>query len=324
MNLKYNYVFLGASADFMQIAYGDMHTVPWAKYLCRRIDSDNGFLTRLYQLHTSPATNKLFRLPGQGVWNRMMFRGQFEDDKPICFVFHPRSRWLQNGIVEYLRRTYPDCRIAVAFQDLVRFAYPQGIEALKEQVDLCLSFDHADAAQYGMEYYPLVYSHCDIPDDPSLPESDVYFVGKAKDRLSSILAAYERLRDAGLRCEFYITGVAPEEQKYADEIHYCGQMSYVENLKRVKKTGCLLEIMQQGGHGYTLRACEAIMYNKKMITDNPEIAGAPFYRPELISVFDRAEAIDPSFVRAEPSVADYGWKEQLSPLRLLAYIDSRI
>ena len=323
-NLKYNYVFLGADADFMRIAYGDMDTAPWAKYLCRRIDSGNPLLTKLYQLHTSPTTNKLFRLPGQGVWNKMMFRGNFPDGKPLCFVFHPRSRWLQNGIIEYLRKTYSDCRVVVAFQDLVRFAYPRGIEELKEKMDLCLSFDHADAEKYGMEYYPLVYSPYDVSEDDSIAESDVYFVGKAKDRLPQILAAYEKLRGAGLKCEFYITGVAPEDQKYADQIHYCGQMSYVENLKHVKKTKCLLEIMQQGGHGYTLRACEAIMYDKKMITDNPEISGAPFYRPELISVFDDVKNIDPSFVKAEPAVADYGWKEQLSPLRLLEYIDSKI
>ncbi len=324
MNLKYNYVFLGSNADFMQIAYRDMNTVPWAKYLCRRIDSKNPLLTKLYQMHTSPVTNKLFRLPGQGVWNKMMFRGKFADDKPICFVFHPRSRWLQNGIIEYLRKSYPNCRIVVAFQDLVRLAYPRGIERLKEKVDLCLSFDHADAEQYEMDYYPLVYSPFDIPEDDSIAESDVYFVGKAKDRLSRILSVYEKLREAGLKCEFYITGVDPEAQKYADEIHYCEQMSYVDNLKHVKKSKCLLEIMQQGGHGYTLRACEAIMYNKKMITDNSEIAGAPFYRPELISVFDGVKDIDPFFVLAEPTVADYGYKEELSPLRMLEYIDERV
>jgi hypothetical protein len=101
-------------------------------------------------------------------------------------------------------------------------------------------------------------------------------------------------------------------------------MPYIENLKHIKKSKCLLEIMQGGGHGYTLRACEAIMYDKKMITDNPEISCAPFYRPELISVFDRAEHIDPSFVTTEPAVADYKWKEKLSPLKLLEYIDKRI
>lgn len=332
MDLKYNYVFLGGDTDYTKIAYGDIHTVSWAKHLYHRIDSRNVFLNKLYQLHTSPKTNRFFKIPGQGIWNKMMFRGSFEDDKPICFAFNPWSRWLRKETLSYLRKNYPGCRIAVIFQDLIamtfglypEFMYPEGLEALLEQVDIALTFDHADAKKYGMHYYPLVYSHCDIPDDPGVPESDVYFVGKAKDRLPQILAAYEKLRDAGLKCDFYITGVAPENQKYADQIHYCGQMPYMENLKHIKKTKCLLEIMQGGGHGYTLRVCEAIMYDKKMITDNPEIANAPFYRPELISVFDGVENIDPAFVKAEPAVADYGWKQALSPLRLLEYIDERI
>lgn len=195
---------------------------------------------------------------------------------------------------------------------------------LLQKVDIALSFDHADAEKYGMDYYPLVYSPCDMGEDDSIPESDVYFVGKAKDRLPAILAAYEKLRDAGLRCDFYLTGVAPEDQKYADEITYGTQMSYKENLRHVKKTRCLLEIMQGGGHGYTLRACEAIMYDKKMLTNNPEIEHAPFYKPELISVFRDARDIDTEFVKREPYAVDYGWKEQLSPLRLLEYIDRRV
>lgn len=322
--MKYNYVFLWPNSDYYCVSYGDIESFDGAIFPHRRIESDSRLLTNLYRLHTSPKTNRLFKLPFQRLWNPLAFRGGFSDDKPICFIFHPGSPWLRNGIIEYLRRSYPNCRVVIHFTDLVRHAYPKQVDELIRKADLCLSFDHADTKQYGMEYYPLVYSPCNIPEDDGIAESDVYFVGKVKNRLPMILAAYEKLRDAGLKCEFYITGVAPEDQKYADEIHYCGQMSYVENLKHIKKTKCLLEIMQQGGHGYTLRACETIMYDKKMITNNPEISGAPFYRSELISVFDDVEDIDPSFVTAEPAVADYGWKEQLSPVRLLEYIDGRL
>ena len=322
--MRYNYVYFGNNADFMRISFGDLDKYPQTKYLCKRIDTDSKFLTKLYQLHTSPKTNRFFRLPGQRIWNGMRFRGSFSEKKPLCFLFYPKSRHLQNGAIKYLRKEYPDCKIALVFQDLVKHEYQNGLEALLEKVDIAISFDHTDAEKYGMDYYPLVYSPYDIPEDDTIEESDVYFVGKAKDRLPQILAAYEKLRDAGLKCDFYITGVKPENQKYADEITYGTQMPYVENLKHIKKTKCLLEIMQGGGHGYTLRACEAIMYDKKMITNNPEISNAPFYRPELISVFSNAEDIDPSFVKAEPEVANYGWKENLSPLKLLEYIDEKI
>ena len=322
--MKYNYVYLGSDADFMRISFGDLDNYPQAKYLCRRIDSDSKILTKFYQLHTSPKTNRFFRLPGQGVWNRMMFRGAFSEEKPICFIFAPRSRWLQNNIIPYLRKKHPECKIAIVFQDLVRYAYPKGLEKLLNKVDIALSFDQADAQNYGMYYYPLVYSPCDIPEDDSIPESDVYFVGKAKDRLPEILTAYEKFRDVGLKCDFYITGVKPEDQKYADEITYGNQMPYIENLKHIKKTKCLLEIMQGGGRGYTLRLDEVIMYDKKLITNNPEIKDAPFFHPDRISVFEKAEEMDVDFILREPVVANYGWKENLSPLKMLEYIDERL
>ena len=88
IKMNYNFVYLGSDADFMRISFGDMEKVAWAKYLCRRIDSGSAFLTKLYQLHTSPKTNRLFRLPGQRIWNRMMFRGSFAEKSRYALCSH--------------------------------------------------------------------------------------------------------------------------------------------------------------------------------------------------------------------------------------------
>lgn len=323
--MKYNYVMFGHTADFCRISYGDMNKVDYAKYLTRRIDTDNKLLTKLYQIHTSPKTNKLFKLPGQKIWNRFAFMGTFKEQRPICFIFTPRSRWLKNGIFEYLRKAYPECKIIILCADLVKhMCHKSDFHQFCKKVDLAVSFDHKDCEEYGMINYPLLYSHYDFEEDTDIPESDVYFVGKAKDRLDDIISAYEKLRDAGLKCDFYITGVKEEGRKYPDEITYGSQMSYVENLNHIRKTKALLEIMQQGGHGYTLRTCEAIMYDKKMITNNPEIKNAVFYSPDRISVYENVENIDAEFVLREPLSVDYNFKEELSPLKFLEFLDSKL
>lgn len=322
--MKYNYVIFGIATDFMQTAYADVQKVPYAVYRCNLLDSKNRLLNTLYRYHTAPSINSKISLPFRSIWNPLIFKNPFVDGKPICFIFFGNKRLMDKNFIRYLRKTYAGSKMVWFCQDLVAKSQGSKFAKIKDMFDRILSFDHAEAKQYGMDYYPLVYSPRDVSEDDSIPESDVYFVGKAKDRLPEILAAYEKLRDAGLKCDFYLTGVAPEDRKYADEIRYGTQMPYKENLRHIQKTKCLLEIMQGGGHGYTLRACEAIMYDKKMLTNNPEIENAPFYKPELISTFREAREIDADFVKREPLVADYGWKEQLSPLRLLEYIDRTI
>ena len=153
-------------------------------------------------------------------------------------------------------------------------------------------------------------------------KSDVYFVGKAKDRLKSIMDAYYKLKDSGLTCEFYLTEVPKEEKQLnLPGVHYCEGVSYIDNLKHINNTRCLLEIMQGGGHGYTLRYAEALMYDKKLLTNNPEIKDAPFYDSRCISVFTNAESIDSSFVKTDVTVINDRIKQQLSPLTFFEHID---
>ena len=106
-------------------------------------------------------------------------------------------------------------------------------------------------------------------------------------------------------------------------INYIDKMPYIENLQRIKATKCLLEIMQKGGHGYTLRTCEAIMYDKKMLTNNPEVTKAPFYSSQAISVFNSAKDIDLDFVKTAKDF-NYNYKEKLSPVHMLEYCGMRL
>ena len=73
----------------------------------------------------------------------------------------------------------------------------------------------------------------------TVPSSDVYFLGKAKDRYDKIIAVYKKCREAGLRCDFHIVGVEPEKQQYKGEIEYNRPMSYYENLHHIYACKCM-------------------------------------------------------------------------------------
>lgn len=323
--MKYNYVVLGVSSDYYRVSYADLNKRNDSVYQSELIDTKVNIKNFLYRVHTSPTINNKIHLPFQSIWNSTIYKNKFKDDKPLCFLFFTgRKREIDNGFPEYLRKKYPGVKLALFYQDLVKRSLLPDVESLKYKFDIILSFDQLDAKNYGIYYYPLVYSQIDIPKNKNIKKSDIYFVGKAKDRLNRIISSYEIFRNAGLVCDFHIIGVRPQDQKYADEIVYQEQMPYIENLQRIQASKCMLEIMQQGGHGYTLRYCEAIMYDKKIITDNPEIDVAPFYNPNLIQVFKEPNEINTSFVNADPLKANYNYKKNLSPVHMLEFIDQQI
>ncbi|OCL22216.1 hypothetical protein A9G07_08995 [Gilliamella sp. wkB72] len=64
------------------------------------------------------------------------------------------------------------------------------------------------------------------------------------------------------------------------------KISYLDNIKKVKQSDIILEIGQMGQTGVTLRAIEAILLNKRLITTNKSIKKYDFYSPEQIFILD--------------------------------------
>lgn len=322
--MRYNYVIFGSENELYKASYADLYGKSNAKYLWRRIDSENTLITFLYRLHTSPKSNKLFNLPGKFYWNKWAFRGIFDNDLPLCFIFFTKVKFINNGLPEYLKRTYKNCKTILFFQDLVERSPWVDVYDMKKRFDLVLSFDHGDVRKYDLLYYPLVYSPIPIPNNSEISESDVFFLGKGKNRLYDILQAFKKFNSVGLKCDFHIVDVKYEDMKYVDQISYNKPLSYIENLQRIQKTKCMLEIMQKNGTGYTLRCCEAIMYDKKMITNNLEIRNAPFYKKENIQIFEDTNSIDTNFIQNGQYNLEDKFKKGLSPLKLLEFLEIKL
>ena len=184
--------------------------------------------------------------------------------------------------------------------------------------DVILSFDYNDCENYNLVYNPLVYS---APKELKNVEEDidVYFCGKAKDRLDLILSTFKQLKEKGLNCKFFINGVRQDKRENIDGLVYLDKfMSYKDNLDYVKRSKCLLEVMQEGGNGYTLRTCEAVAYNKKLITNNYMLKNSDFYDCDMISFFEKSDDIDFEFINKGKK----GFKDRnyFSPIKLLEKI----
>ncbi|MFZ3155941.1 MAG: hypothetical protein WA124_00360 [Smithella sp.] len=102
---------------------------------------------------------------------------------------------------------------------------------------------------YGIGYYLV---SCDI----------------SKNRLRKIIHTYEFLVSHDIKCDFHIFEVNEKEKRYSNGINYNKWLPYKEVLKRMHRSRCVLEILQKPGEGPTIRSTEAIVYNKKIITND--------------------------------------------------------
>ena len=333
MSSKHNYIVLGSDWELYRLAYSDILGMSNVKYVGEAIS--NPILNRIYRLHLNPGINSVIPLPGKSWWHRFYCDARFDDDGELCFLLF--SNWYRqnNGVIPYIRKHYPNAKVVVFFQDLIKKATmtytnaPVDVERLKAEADLVITFDFAEAEAYGIAYHNIPYS---VPDKPVVGESgkqaDVYFLGQAKDRLDEIMDVFYSLKKCGLTLNFILANVPIHRRIVSDEIRYIDglTLSYEENLQNVANARCLLEIMQHGGSGYTSRTLEAIVHDRRLLTNNPLIKDAPFYTPELVSYFDKPENIESEFVKRIKAggAANYNYKENLSPKELLAFIERHI
>ena len=251
----------------------------------------------------------------------LQYSKEISKDDQVYFVFVRFEPWFfgEDGFLSYLKQQYPQCKLIYLLINVNRYL---GInfEEFCPYFDRVITIDEGDAEKYGLELHSFFYSTIE-KEDSSLVESDCFYIGNAKGRLNEIIEAYELLSSIGLKCDFHVIGVPDEQQKHKESIVYNKPMNYDDVVCHVKKSKLLLEIMQEGQTSGTLREHEAVVYGKKLITNNKHIIGRGFYTPENISVFDDIKDIDPAFVRSLEAAAEYPNRDAVSPRAFIQFLE---
>ncbi len=326
--MKYNYVIFGSKADYYRVGYSEINDdLNYAQYY---YDLDLGnIISFVHKIHMSSKIKKYIDLPLKSFWNKYLFKNSFDSDKPLCFVFFSSGVFTEHipyGFIEYLRSIYSNSKFVVFYQDLVgTIKRTVPIESFKEIMDLVISFDYADCKKYELLYHPLVYS--DITNNINALDlySDIYFCGAAKNRLSDILHAYEFFKEKGFVCDFIVISSDKELLcKKERGIKYCSSFSYYDNLRHIKSCKCMLEIMQKGGTGFTIRALESIAFNKKLITNNDYIQQADFFDKNNICIYNKLEDNKNLHDFIDTKATSYLHMNSIKPSRLIEFIDERL
>lgn len=109
-------------------------------------------------------------------------------------------------------------------------------------------------------------------------KTDLFFIGQDKNRQGKLLELINRVNKAELKYRFLI--LKDKHSNHIPELEECyiqKEVSYNEVLKYIANSKCLVEILQKGQSGLTLRALEALFFRKKLITNNKKIIDEAFY-----------------------------------------------
>ena len=187
--------------------------------------------------------------------------------------------------------------------------------------DNIYTFDAEDARKYGYTHLGFNYYSFHEITASQVPDSDVFFVGGLKGGRSQLIYdLYSQLTKCGIKCDFYLMPIDDKNIKQLSGIYYFkGWRPYEEILAHTQRTKCIIEIMQEGQSGATLRYFEAVTMNKKLLTNNPHIKDFPFYNPHWMKVFKTFEDIDIEWITRDEKV-NYGYQGEFSPTHLIDYI----
>lgn len=330
--LHYNFVYFNANCnskkidpdEYNAICLRDAENLDGVKVIQGPLQEKSFFLRSLYNLHHSPRIKRRIKLPFKSIWFPFVFKDDFQNSNPYCFVFASASYSMQ--YVRYLRAHYPGCKVVKLHRDLLKVAHANpeySEENMNSYFDLRLTFDDNEAKEFGLSHFDEIESEIEIEHFPEYPLSDVFFAGKAKDRLPKLIEAYDLFTSCGLNCDFFITHVKPDEQIHRDGITYSNSfMPYKEMLYKSVNTRFMFDINQTGAVGYTSRFLEAVIYNKLFITDNAAVKNTKYYLSGNILYYNNVSDIDVNFFKKE--AVDYKYQGDFSPVHLIAQIDREL
>ena len=201
--------------------------------------------------------------------------------------------------LSYVKKRFPRVKLVYLFTNIVKLSGAQKnsfVSQLSLFYDYVYAFDLGDSERYGFHYSQLIYN-CPGPNyiDKKDCLYDVFYVGNAKDRLDTLHKVYSVLESLDLKLEFNICGVSNEKQVHGTGINYNQYLHYVDIVEKIKKSKCIVDIIQGDSQGLTIKVCEAVIFDKLLITTNKNIVTQPFYNKDYILVIDDNCVIDRTF-----------------------------
>lgn len=184
------------------------------------------------------------------------------DYRDLCLI-RTLSSSLQPKVKKYLWLWNP-------IKTEEEYTFKNKSKIMKEEGFILSTFDSQDANKYDLILYNQFFRMNIRPKELSKEAIDFYFIGFSKNREDIILQLKKDLSD--FKTFFKIVHNNSE------------YISYEENIKLSAQSRCLVEIIQQGQSGMSLRPLEALALHKKLISNNKDLVNMDFYHPNNIFI----------------------------------------
>lgn len=327
MQAKIHFTIFSYEIDYWRYVYADIIDLPNVTYITNPIKHycKSPILRALYSLHSNPHINRFCKLPFLQLWDKYLFNQTDTNGMFQCFIF--MMRWLKpkhEHIFKKLKQRHPDAFIIVYFEDIVKSGNGSlDMSLLDRYADLVISYDQHDADNYGFLYYPTFMSYKkDLTIINGDPQNDIMFIGTAKQRHDEIISSFRHFNKLGLKCDYVVSDLHQKATKEKNLSYIKHIKPYAWYLKHLINSKCLLEILQEGASGYTLRTWEAILYNKILITNNKNILHAPFYNPKQFLYYNDIKEIQPQ--QLHKIIERNSYADKISPINFLQFISQNL
>lgn len=252
------------------------------QFIHDRSDKLPRFLKSLCSLQLSRKLGSFFpidKLKFINNWRAKEILPQVKSPETTCLIFSSLyAASIHASFWAYLRNK--GFKLVLIYVDRLKLT-PRlmDIDLLRKYFDLICTYNSDEAKEYHIEEHPIKLSDLSYLRTNKI-DNDIYFIGSEKGRINEINALYDACCELGLKSDFYVAGYNGAEKR--DGINYITKISYEESLQKASHSKAIVNLLQPGSSGFTLRDIEAYNLGSYIVTNNKDESISELYQKEQV------------------------------------------
>lgn len=282
------------------------------------------FIEKTYNYVYRQSNRRFFKWIPNSIWNHFSVLNQIspEPNEKIYLIFvigRDVDRLIVPSLLTGMKKKFGHriCTVLLLFDSIEVTKEVNGWGRISDTFhlfDIVATFDKIDACKYNLLHFFDPYPKMEMTDSLTI-DKDMFFIGVDKGRCEMLKQIAVRANCAGVRCDFEIFGLNPEYDGIPGLVRLEEFIKYSETLKKVAQCKCLVELLAEGQTSCSYRYYEAVVYNKKLITNNKFITEMPLYDSRYMKYIESVDDIDWEWIKDE-SLVEYNYDNEFSILKL--------